>query len=453
MDMAFAKDGKETIIFEGINTFLPPGFDIKSGELTYARNLDCHKSPTVLSVRPGRALYASAITTPNAAGVRDNANLHVQDGTVWKRWDGAVWQNVKTGLTSASGKIFDFRAASSVLTVLINGTDKYYWDGSALTSLTNAPASKYCVSHRYRLYFAIDNAIQASELSDLTTYPANCIIPITKAKGKLLGIASFGGHVIAFSEGSYHELYGIEPYDWELIDKEVGCLSDRGIIEAKDFLWWLGPEGKAYKYAGGDPAEISDAISNEYLKEINYAYKHLCCAGFSGNSIFWSIPIGSSTVNNLVLEYRIDLNRWYVHTGNISQFVKVGNVLYGVANDGTIKNMQSGTDDEGVPISWSGITKPFHDMSVKAKKTVKMMYLVINLPAGSTFNLRGSKQETGDNFTLIKALSPASTLQDTQILVPTNMLQLANWYRLKFDGTGPADIYYLYKEVGKRGDF
>jgi hypothetical protein len=453
MDMAFAKDGKDTIIFEGVNTFLPPGFDIKSGELTYARNLDCHKSPTVLSVRPGRALYASAIATPNAAGVRDNANLHVQDGTVWKRWDGAAWQTVASGLTNATGKILDFKGASSTSTILLNGTDKKAWDGTTVTNLTNAPASKLCVAHKYRLYFAIDNAIQASDLSDFTTYPANCIIPVTKAKGPLIGIASFGDHVIAFADRSYHKLYGIEPYDWDIIDKDTGCLSDRCIISAKSFLWWLGPEGAAYKYGGGDPADIGSALSNEYLKNVNYAYRHLCCAGFLGNSIFWSIPHGSSTVNNLVLEYRIDLNRWYVHTGNISQFVKIGNVLYGIGNDGKIWDLANGLSDDGAAISWSGITKPFHDMSVNSKKTVKVLYLVVSLPAGSTFTLSGSKKEVGDNFSAIKTLTASADMQDLQILIPTNALQLANWYRLKFEGTGPCDIYYLYKEVGLRGAF
>jgi hypothetical protein len=455
MDMEFSRGDKKTIMFEGINTFLPPGFDIGDGELTYVRNMDCHKSPTVLSVRPGRATYAQAITTPNAAGVRDNQHLHVQDGTTWKRWDGSAWQNVATGLTSASGKIFDFKTADKTLTVLLNGTDKRYWDGTTVTNMPSAPASKLCVGHRYRLYFADVNAIKASELSDLLTYPANCILPVTKAKGPLVAIESFLDHVIVFSEESYHRLYGIEPYDWEFVDGDIGCIADRSIVKANGFLWWLGPVGTAYQYGGGTPKKISDKIANEYLKNINYAYKHLCCAGTIGNSIFWSIPHGSSTVNNLILEYRFDFDpgRWYIHTGSIVQFVRISNNLFGVAADGTIYNMASGTDDAGTAIASSAITKPFHDMSITAKKTVKQLYLVVSLPSGSTLAIKGSKSETGDDFTTIKALTAQAALQDQQILIPTNTLQLANWYRLKFEGTGPYDIYYLYKEVGKRGDF
>jgi hypothetical protein len=454
MDQVFAKGDGQTIIFEGLNTYLAPGFDIKDGELTYVRNMDCHKSPLVLSTRPGKVQYGTAITTPNALGVRDNAYLHALDGTMWKRWDGSAWQNVQTGLTNASGKIFDFKAAASVLTVLINGTDKRYWNGSSVTNMTNAPASKLCVPHQYRLYFATDNAIQASDLSDLNTYPNNCIMPITAATGPLLAINRFGDHVIAWAENSMHKLFGIEPYDWTIIDIiGVGCISDRSVIEHLNYLWWLGPKGTAYKYGGGRPQLISDRITNEYLQSINDAYKHLCAAGAIGNSIFWSIPHGTSTVNNLILEYRVDLDRWYVHTGNIVQFAKIGNTLYGLANDGKIYNMQSGTTDAGTAIAFSAITKPFHDMAIHAKKTVKQMYLVVNLPSGSTLTISGSKSEAGSDFTTIKTISAASSLQDLQILIPTNILQLANWYRLKFEGTGPCDIYYLYKEVGKRGAF
>lgn len=453
MTIPFSNSSKETIIFEGINTRLPPGFDIAPGELTYARNLSCHKSPTVLSVRPGRAAYAQAITTPNAAGVRDFTYLHVQDGTTWKRWDGTAWQTVATGLTSATGKILDFKTADKTLTILLNGTDKKYWDGSSVTDMSAAPASKLCVAHRYRLYFADGNAIKASDLSDLLTYPVNCILPVTRAKGPLVGIASFQDHVIAFTEKSHHKLYGIEPYDWEFVDKDVGCISDGSIIEHKEFLWWLGLNGTAYQYGGGSPREISDKISNEYLKEINYSYRHLCCAGAIDKSIFWSIPHGSSTTNNLIIEYRVDIERWYVHTGNIVRFVTIGNKLYGIAANGAIYDMASGTDDAGTPISWSAITKPFHDMSIAAKKTVKQMYLVINLPSGSTFTLSGSKKDIGSDFSVLKTMSAVSNLQATQILIPTNQLQLVDWYRLKFEGTGPCDIYYLYKESGKRGDF
>jgi hypothetical protein len=452
MEQSFAKSDYVTLIFEGANTSLYPGFDIKDGELTYVRNMDSHKSPTILSVRPGRAAYASPVTKPNAFGARDNSSLHVLDGGVWKRWDGSAWQTVASGLTDAAGKIFDIKTADKTLTVLINGTDKKYWDGTTVTDMAAAPASKLCVGHRYRLYYATKNAVQASDLSDFTTYPADCILLVTNAKGDLIALNKYNDHVVVYSPFSFHEVYGDSAEDWDVVDvASVGTLSDRCVVEHASLLWWLDINGAVYKYGGGKPVLVPDKVGNEYLKEINLDYKHLCCAGAHKNSIFWSIPVKPSTTNNLIAEYRSDLDRWYFHTGNIVQFAKIGDQLLGVAGDGKIYNMESGLDDVGTPIAWKCRTKPFQDMSLTAKKSVRELIIVADVPSGSTFNVSGSKEAIGETFESLYSFTPASDIQKAKILIPTNKLQLADWYRLQFDGSGPCDIYYLYKAVGKRG--
>ncbi|HOQ08410.1 MAG TPA: hypothetical protein PLP87_11505 [Clostridiales bacterium] len=455
MDDVFARSDQVTIVFQGINTFLDPGFDIEDGELTYARNMSCHKSPTVLSVRPGRQQYADSVTKPNAFGTRENQELHVLDGTTWKRWDGEAWQTVKTDLSNAAGKFLDFRDASKVHTILINGTDAYSWDGNSITQLTDAPKSRLCVAHRYRLYWATENAVEASDLSDFKTYPPENIMPVTNAKGPLVAINEYGDHVVVWSPYSFHEIYGDSPADWEIIDvsTDIGCLSDRCVVKHANLLWWLDINGAVYRYGGGLPAKVGQKIA-KYLQEINLAYKHLCCGASHKDSIYWSVPTYPSTVNNLILEYRSDLDRWYVHDGNIAQFATIGDKLYGITNDGVVLDMDSGTEDGETAIQWEAITKPFHDLSIKAKKSLRALYVVADVPAGSSLIVSGSRKETGNgegDFETLYTFTPADDLQNTQILIPTSKLQLADWYRLKFSGSGPCDIYYLHKAVGKRG--
>jgi len=455
MDSSFAKSDKVTIIFQGVNTFLDPGFEIEDGELTFVRNMCCHKSPTVLSVRPGREQFTDPVTTPNAFGTRENNELHVLDGTTWKRWDGEAWQTVKTDLSNAAGKFLDFRDASKVHTILINGTDRYSWDGSTVTNLTAAPTSKLCVAHRYRLYWATDNAVQASDLSDFKTYPPANIMPVTNAKGSLVAINEYGDHVVVWSPYSFHEIYGNSPDDWEIVDvsTDIGCLSDRCVVKHASLLWWLDRNGAVYKYGGGMPAEVGHKIK-KYLQNINLKYKHLCCGASHKNSIYWSVPMYDSTVNDTIIEYRSDLDRWYIHDGNIAQFATIGDKLYGITNDGAVLDMDSGTDDDGTAIEWEAITKPFHDLSIDSKKSLRALYVVADVPAGSSLTVSGSRKETGNgesDFETLYSFTPANDLQNAQILIPTNKLQLANWYRLKFEGSGPCDIYYLHKAVGKRG--
>lgn len=433
---------------DGINTFLTP-LEIKDSEATYLRNVSGQNYPS-LSVRPGRAYYAAQLTTPNALGQRNNDTLHVADGTVWKYWNGASYTNVQTGLTNATGKFVEFGTGTTKYTIYVNGTDRYAWNGTSVTNLTAAPQSKLIAVHKGRVYMCTDNDLKFAALNDITdwtTIDDSGLIDITKAKGSITGLTEYADHVIAFTEFSMHELYGTGPINYSLVDltSDVGCISDRTIIENQGVLYFLNYNG-VYQYTGGAPVKISDKVQ-AYIDGINRTHKTKCVSGVLKDSLFISIPYGDTTTNNLLLEYNVKLGKWYVHTGNFVDFVVIQDKLYGVDSTGYIWNMNSGTTDQGAAITWSYITKPYYDGVIAGYKDIKELWVATELPVGSTMSAYISTDDKNSSFTLIHAFVASANTQNVRILIPINIASNTDWYRFKFEGTGPCKIHSIQRSV------
>lgn len=431
-------------IGEGENTLLTP-FEIKSSESTYSRNTSSRKYPA-LSVCPGRSNAFAAITTPNAFGVRANQYSHFLDGTVWKRWNGSALQNVATGLTSARGRFVDFITEAKTYTVLVNGTDKKAWDGTDVIDLTDAPATRLYTAANYRLFALSGNTIKCSaegSLTDWTTSLDANSITVTPAKGPGTAIAFYNDVIIAFFEQSMHTLYGHDPYDQEFGPMfDDGCISDYTVIENGGKLYFL--DYGAFKvFTGGKPQEVSQKVRS-YLEGINLAYKNKCVAGSVGKYIYLAIPYGS-TENNLILEYDTELGNWYPQTGNVVDFVNIGESLYGITSTGQPILMNSGTTFQGTAIEWERIGGVITD-GVFEKKVVSNINTIVDLPAGSTLNIYASTSINTDTFDLLYTFTAAADVQNLSIKIPTTKLQNIDWYRLKLSGTGPCTVHYIGQE-------
>lgn len=448
---------------DGINTFYPP-FDIADSEATYLRNVSSRNYPA-LSVRPGRAKFATALTTPNGLGQRANTYLHVVDGTTWKYWNGSSYTNVATGLTNATAEFEDFATGSSRYTVMSNGTERKAWDGSSVTDLTNAPTSKIFASHLQRLFWARDNDVVYSAGGDITDYstPNDAgSFDVTNAKGNITSIIPFDSKLVVFSEYSMHRLYGSEPSNFQLVDIEgnIGCISDRSAVICNKRLYWIWYDG-VYEDSGSGPLKVSEPYfingqnSNgvtggvtEYIKNIKFSLKDKIVAGSYGDYLYIAIPYGASaTTNNLLLVFDTKLRKWYVETGAFVDFITFGNYLYGVDSTGQIWDMVNGTDDAGTAISWEYITKTFTDGAISQKKVVSNLWITCDLPSGSTLEVYTSQTVDNSDFVLLHTFTANSDEQNTRIVLPVTKLQNIDWYRLKFAGTGPCKIHFVEKII------
>ena len=433
----------------GINTFGSP-FEISQGEAIYSLNMSNKLFPS-LSTRAGRALSGlTDITTPNVIGQRANANIHVQDGTVWKRWT-TEWVNVQTELTSSKGKFLEFTTGTTKFTVLFNGTDRYSWDGTTAVSLTNAPLTNLITAHKGRLYAAKDNDVYFTALNllnDWSTINEAGKLTISRARSPITAITVFNDFVTVLTGFSLHAIFGTGPHNYSIVDisQEDGCIADGSVIECSGVLYWLDNDYiKAYTGAQL-PEKVSDKV-DKYIRGINYSHKDKIVSGKSGKYVYWSIPYGS-TENNMLLEYDTKLRTWFTHSGNFVGFTNIGKDLYGVTADGKILIINSGAKDVLDNIAFEHITGPWLFETLK-QKTLSDLWLSVEIPQGSTLSVSSSESIDGDDFVLLKSFSSGE--QNTRVQLPTDKLQRANWFRLKFAGTGPCVIHFIEPRLRIKG--
>jgi hypothetical protein len=256
------------------------------------------------------------------------------------------------------------------------------------------------------------------------------------------GIVAYQDIIIAFSDKTMHLLYGDDIDNFQLMDPmQVGCVSDRSIIEVDSKLYFL-DYGKYKIFTGGFPVDISQKVKR-YLEDINYTYKDKVVAGSQGKYIYLSIPYGiSATTNNLTLEYDTELKNWYAIDKGYLNFVTIGEDLYGVRTTGTVEKMNTGTADGSTAISWYHNTGILNQLPIKPNNTLSDVYIECLLPTGSTMSISYANN-TSDSFTLISNLVASATEQKIRVQVPTTILQNVERYRLKFAGTGPATIHFI----------
>ena len=448
------KNNSAKLIFGGgINTDNTP-FTIGMNEGTYLRNVSSRVFPA-LATSEGYTAYATALTTPNALGQRNNANLHAVDGTTWKYWNGSSYTNVKTSMTNAVGQFAEFcKADGTLYTVYSNGTDRYIWETGAPTSLSASPATALFVSHKQRLYWALGKAITCSALDDPTDYSTAGVtgyhvIIMAELQGGATAIRAFDNHVIVWGEYGMYQLFGTDVADFSLnkVRGTVGAVGQRATCIADTRLFFLGYDG-VYQY-DTDPVLISGKVEH-YIDNINWTYKNLICSGASSKYVYFSVPYGTSqTTNNITLVYDLGRGQWYVQDRAYRDFVRFAGELYGVSNAGVIYKLEDGTSWAGTAMEWDFVTPAFSADSIKDYLSLSAIDVVVDMPGNSNMLVSYSEDIEGvgtEDWTAIAEVESSEYVKGHRIHVPVSALYDKKFFRLRFSGQGECVLHFVQME-------
>lgn len=401
-----------------------------------------------LSTRDGFTLSfgtnASPIAIPNGAGVRTASQLHIVDGTSWKYWNGSSFATI-SAVANAEATIIDMNRETDTLTLLFNGTDKKAYNGTTVSDITEAPATRLVAIDDNRLYCLINNQLWYSAVLDpfdFTSLEQGGVMTLAGMKGVGTAIAAYQDIIIAFGEETMHMLYGSDYEDFQLMDPiQAGCVSHKSIIEHDSRLYFM--DYNEFKvFTGGFPIEVSQKVRG-YLRDINYTHKSKIVTGSQDRYIYISIPYGSAaTTNNLTLEFDTENGSWYPIPKGYLEFINIGTSLFGLSPDGRIDKLNDGTLDRGQPIVWYHETGILSSFIPSAVSTLSEIWLEVDLSAGSTLLISYSENDN-QTFSPIQNIHPENMAQKVRVLIPTHLIQDASRYRLKFSGTGPCKIYYL----------
>lgn len=156
-------------------------------------------------------------------------------------------------------------------------------------------------------------------------------------------------------------------------DLGIGCVSRRGYTKTLGGLYFLHYNG-IYVTDGNTPKLISSKVER-YIYGATQAGKEACIAGCKGRSVFFwigSVTLTRSdgstekTMNNVVLEYNITQEDWYVHTGITANYFETfvdssstDKLVYASADSGypILEFLSTAETDNGTEISWRADTQ------------------------------------------------------------------------------------------------
>ena len=369
----------------------------------------------------------------------------------WKRWlTASTWVTIQGSLAFGRGRIKDFNTGTTTYSILMNGYDRYAWDGTTVTDMTEAPYANKFASHDGRIYATVEKKLYFSALNlinDWSTVNDAGAITVTDAKGDITAITAYDGNIILWTKEDMYILYGTGPDDFELrkVNGGVGCVSDWSVDSVHGLLYWAWYDG-IYAWGGENAVKISDKIEGYFNGMYDRWNVEIACQKYK-DFLYVSIPYKAGTyseiLNELTFLYDTRTKTWYPDANKFRGYTTKVNELYSFDYSGQMWQMRETTADETVAITWSWISGPIIKNNMKKQKTLNDMWLVFDLPTASTLTLSISDSVDGADWDAVKTFTASTDEQMTRAQVPYNYGQKEDFFRIKLNGTGPCTIFGL----------
>lgn len=456
---------------DGINTAYN-AFDIADSELLDSVNMcsDCYPD---ISVRNDRINTSMPLLSSAAAaiGVYNNEYIHVfvDDNWYYMKTSEVAWTQLSSQFGSTrAGKFVEYNTAAKRYLIFANANSSdqinYAFDGtSSSVSLTsNCPHSNMYVSHRYRLWGVDDNkrTLKFSALGDPTDWITSLNAgtrDLTKAKGPITALASYGDHIVVWTDNEMFEIYGNEPINFEVIDisRDIGCLNNNCWVECKGKLYFANSNG-IYVYTGGMPKLISDRIKKYFQTGLASDYFSM---NVKNDKVYFVINAFGSAAK-LFLVYDSKLDKWHREAGTYYGLVNVAGQLYGhtiiFGFDNVNSTYKTGLDNS-TAIDWYFETKNFNNASLDVDQSINETWLIHSGTTKATMSiLYSTNDSTAGSYSTLMAATDFSTSSTNAVRTPcfvmTSELENQPWYRLKIAGTGYKRIHSLQMNICTYGD-
>ena len=225
---------------------------------------------------------------------------------------------------------------------------------------TLAPKGSRIEVHYERIWIADDYSVYFSTANDdgfdiedwtAPTYPTTEVnqhggeISIyTNDGGKIIGLRVIFDDILIYKQNNIFKIFGNYPgqYTKVQIFSANGGISDRSIVASNEGSFFLNRDN-IYLYNGTQVQPISFKVKST-IGNINLAYALLSCGVVFNSKYILAIPSGSSTKNNLIIEYDIYNKTFILKNGfEVSSFLIFDNKLLFVNDDGKVYQYEMNT--------------------------------------------------------------------------------------------------------------
>lgn len=390
------------------------------------------------------------------------------DGKVKTLTDNA-YASIKDGMTSNIYDYVNYNVDGEDVLILTNGTDapliyngttirpmknrrkayndegtiKGYYDANEVFKETleavetYAPKCKYVELHYERIWLCGDSENPSKlyySTADVNGFdPEDFTSPTTEEEvnqhggeidiwtndgGKIIGLKVIFDDIVIFKDKNVFKIFGNNPLNYTKIQifSSNGAIADKSIVNTHIGAFFINKDA-IYLYDGTNVKPISQKISKTF-KNLNVDALNNAVAVFYNNKYILAVPEGSSTENNLIIEYDLDRKNFIFKRGiTISSFCEFDNTLYYSSNDNFIYKYYGGCTGQAIYETGN------YDFGyINARKDAERFYFI------------GS----GDGDIKVKCITDKKTTEKIVTLTPDEKM-----YKLKLKNKGRVIKYRI----------
>lgn len=335
---------------------------------------------------------------------------------------GGSYTQIRTGLTASKARFSTYLN----YTFMVNGTDPTaVWDGTASGFITtgnalSAPTGKYVENYRSRMWIAGNttypsrlyySSVPSAVATPVITWDTNVTtgqwIDISPSDGEsITALHRSKSAMLVFKQNHIYKVYSITQTDPDP-RYDVGTSSQESVVETKNGMYFHHSSGFYQYNIYGIVQEISRPIIDIIRAIPSSAYTSV--AGWldpDGDHINWAIgnvTYRGVTYTNMVVRYSISTMVW-THRSYPTPFLcsatyDDGTTRYKVVGDnsGNTYEYNTGTTDDGTPISYSLIHRWDNmDGLLSTRKTIMQALFTHDGGTGSNINYQIDGDPDGD---------------------------------------------------------
>mgnify|MGYP001217436943 FL=1 len=317
---------------------------------------------------------------------------------------GTAYEIISSGYDNNNFNFVNYQIDLDEVTVLTNGVDNVkVYDGTTFRDLKNdgrdstdginnkSPKGKFVELHKERLWISGDsehpNRLYFSKDFDIDdwTYPVDDLeanqhggfidIP-TWDGGIVIGMKSLFDDVVVFKNKNVFRIFGTYPGNYNVLqvfNTIEGKILNNTIASVENTAIWTSTEG-IHIFNGVNTSLVSNKIKR-YFDEINMNYIDKAVAVIHDRKYLLAVPTGSSTENNIIIEYDMKKNSFVIKRGiNVTSFLSIGDDLLFTNSNGNIFKYGVGNTFDGNPIHSVWETGIIHFDEQNARKILNRIY-------------------------------------------------------------------------------
>ncbi len=308
-------------------------------------------------------------------------------------WNGTAFQAITlpavdypSGLSISASVYFETLVNYMVA---MNGVDKpWKWDGTTASVLANAPVdAQFPVLHKEKLFIvprSEPSTLRWSDSFQPESWPAVNYWDVDKGDGDVItALVPYLGELTVFKQYSIHSLRGTSLDDFRLdkIEPNVGCVGPRAVVQDGMYLYFVADDG-IYVYNGAKAENLTRNKIPGLWARVNQEHLSKAVAARWNGFLWFALPEGTSTYNNLILLYDPTIRSWWPRRGiNISCFQEFNNgqdlLFYGGDSmSGFVLQLDTGYSDGANAIEsyWEG--KAFDMGAAERQKKMKKAFII-----------------------------------------------------------------------------